>query len=226
MSSKFSKHYYSSNSSIKTTFPKANPKIIQYRDYKNFVEEAFRIELRDRLQKEVIINYSKFEQIFLQALNKHAPPKKKVLGANDKPYMTKKKVLGANDKPYMTKKKVLRANDKPYMTKKKVLRANDKPYMTKKKVLRANDKPYMTKKKVLGANDKPYMTKKKVLRANDKPYVTKIVRKAIMRRFGLENKYYRDKLPETGRAYKKQKNYTERLIKKRKKEIFFKFKYK
>ena len=86
----------------KTTFPKAKPKIIQYRDYKNFVEEAFRIELRGRLQKEVIINYSKFEQIFLQALNKHAPPKKKVLRANDKPYMTKKKVLRANDKPYMT----------------------------------------------------------------------------------------------------------------------------
>ena len=109
---------------------------VMKRDYKNFVEEAFRIELRDRLQKEVIINCSKFEQIFLQALNKHAPPKKKVLIANDKPYMTK------------------------------------------------------------------------------------IVRTAIMRRSGLENKYYRDKLPETGRAYKKQKNYTKRLIKKEKRKYF------
>ena len=110
------------------------------------------------------LNKHKFEQIFLQAMNKHAPPKKKVL--------------------------------------------------------RANDKPYMTKKKVLRANDKPYMTKKKVLRANDKPYMTKIVCKAIMRRSGLENKYYRDKLPETGRAYKKQKNYTKRLIKKEKRKYF------
>ena len=31
---------------MKTTFSKAKPKIIQYRDYENFVEEAFRIELR------------------------------------------------------------------------------------------------------------------------------------------------------------------------------------
>ena len=83
----------------------------------------------------MIINYSKFEQIFLQALNKHDPPKKKVL------------------------------------------------------------------------------------RANDKPYMTKIVRKAIMSRSGLENKYYRDKLPGTGRAYKKQKNYTKRLIKKEKRRL-------
>ena len=50
--------------------------------------------------------------------------------------------------------------------------------------------------------------------------MTKIVRKAIMRRSGLENKYYREKLPETGRAYKKQKNYTKRLIKKEKRKYF------
>ena len=29
---------------MKTMFPKSKPKIIQYRDYKNFIEENFRIE--------------------------------------------------------------------------------------------------------------------------------------------------------------------------------------
>ena len=42
---------------MKTTFPKPKPKIIQYRDYKNFVEEDFPIELRDRLQKEVFFKF-------------------------------------------------------------------------------------------------------------------------------------------------------------------------
>ena len=46
--------------------------------------------------------------------------------------------------------------------------------------------------------------------------MNKSVPKAIMRRSALENKYYRDKLPETGNAYKKQRTYTKRLIKKEK----------
>ena len=70
---------------MKTTFPKAKPKIIQYRDNKNFVEEDFRFELRTRLRNETVNNYSKFEEVFLEVLNKHAPPKKKVLRANHKP---------------------------------------------------------------------------------------------------------------------------------------------
>ena len=101
---------------MKTTFPKAKPRIIQYRCYKNFNLDDFRIELRATLEKEVVINYAKFEEIFLEVLNKYAPPKKKVF------------------------------------------------------------------------------------RANHKPYMTKILRKAIMRMSALQNKYYRDKLPETGMA--------------------------
>ena len=121
---------------MKTTFPKAKPKVIQYRDYKNFVLENVRMELRIRLQNEVIDNYAKFEEIFLEILDKHAP------------------------------------------------------------------------------------LKKKVLRANDKPYMTKTLRKAIMRRSALQNRYYRDRLPETKKAYKKQRNYTNKLLKKEKKRYF------
>ncbi len=121
---------------MKTTIPKAEPKIIQYRDYKNFVEMKFRNELTEKLYSQLIDNYEKFEEIFLEVLNRHAPPKKKVF------------------------------------------------------------------------------------RANHKPYMTKCLRKAIMRRSALENKYYKDKSAETQQAFKKQKNFTNKLMKKEKKKYF------
>ena len=55
---------------MKKTFPKAKPRIIQYRCYKNFNLDDFRIELRARLEKEVVIKYAKFEEIFLEVLKR------------------------------------------------------------------------------------------------------------------------------------------------------------
>ena len=121
---------------MKTTFPKSKPKVIQYRDYKGFVLSDFRTELRNKLFTVVTMNYDEFEEIFLEVLNKHAP------------------------------------------------------------------------------------FKKKILRANDKPYMTKTLRKAIMRRSALKNRYNRDRTTETEKAFKKQKNYTNRLLKKEKKKYF------
>ena len=74
---------------MKTTFPKAQPKIIYYRDYKNFDLSKFRSELRQELKKNEDQGYFHFEVTFLRVLEKHAPMKQKVLRANDKPYMTK-----------------------------------------------------------------------------------------------------------------------------------------
>ena len=74
---------------MKTTFPKAQPKIVYYRDYKNFDLSKFRAELRDELRKSEGQGYYHFEVTFLRVLEKHAPMKQKVLRANDKPYMTK-----------------------------------------------------------------------------------------------------------------------------------------
>ena len=120
---------------LKNTFPKAPPKVINYRDYKNFDEQAFKYELRTKLEN--ITSYSEFEDIFLTILDNHAP------------------------------------------------------------------------------------SKQKVVRANDKPYMTKILRKAIMRRSSLRNKYLKYKTPDLHRAYKRQKNYTNRLLKKEKKHYFY-----
>ena len=64
--------------------------------------------------------------------------------------------------------------------------------------------------------------KKKVLRANHKPYVSKPLRKAIMKRSQLENKYYKNRTPENKEVYKKQKNYCSRLLKREKSEYYSK----
>ena len=74
---------------LKTTFPKAKPKVVLYRDYSKFVENHFRIDLKEKLREIREINYSSFENIFLSVLNKHTPYKKKVVRANQKPYLTK-----------------------------------------------------------------------------------------------------------------------------------------
>ena len=115
---------------MKTTFPKAEPKIVYYRDYKKFDLLVFRRELRDELRKSVVLGYAHFEHIFLTVLDKHAP------------------------------------------------------------------------------------VKQRVVRANDKPYMTKVLRKAIMRRSFLKNKYQKLKTEEAQKAFKKQKNYTNRLLRK------------
>ena len=62
--------------------------------------------------------------------------------------------------------------------------------------------------------------KKKVVRANNMPYMKKIHRKAIMKRSALENKYYKSKSLEDKQAYKKQRNYSNRLFKREKRNYF------
>ena len=121
---------------MKTTCPKMDPEVIIYRCYKKFSEDGFRSDLKIKLGEKKVETYETFENIFLEVLDKHAPPKKKIL------------------------------------------------------------------------------------RGNHKPYMTKVLRKAIMRRTALENRYYTSKTVETRKAYKKQKNYTDKLMKKEKKRFF------
>ena len=121
---------------MKTTFPKAQPKIVYYRDYKNFDLYKFRSDLREQLCKTAEKDYFHFELTFLRVLELHAP------------------------------------------------------------------------------------MKKKVLRANDKPYMTKVLRKAIMRRSELKGKYLKNKSEESLKAFKRQKNYTNRLAKRERRKYF------
>ena len=70
---------------LKTTFKKAKPKEIVYRCYKNFDRHNFRRQLKHELQG----CNTQYEEKFLAVLNFHAPLKKKVVRANEVPYMTK-----------------------------------------------------------------------------------------------------------------------------------------
>ena len=121
---------------MKTAFPKAEPQILYYRDYKDFDLYNFRTDLREQLSQISEKDYLHFEITFLKVLEQHAP------------------------------------------------------------------------------------MKKKTLRANNKPYMTKALRKAIMRRSMLKSKYFKNRTDENFKAFKKQKNFTNRLAKREKTKYF------
>ena len=56
--------------------------------------------------------------------------------------------------------------------------------------------------------------KKRLIRANDAPYMNNALRKSIMTRSRLKNKYTKDPTVENSRKYKKQRNYCVNLLKK------------
>ena len=75
---------------MKTKYAKAKPKEIVYRNYKHFDDKAFGSDLRKGLRlANSAITYKDFENIFINALNVHAPLKKTIIRANTAPYMNK-----------------------------------------------------------------------------------------------------------------------------------------
>ena len=76
---------------LKQYFPKPKPKIVNYRDYRNFRNDEFRAELDNEILKYDISNieYQHFFNIFIETLNKHALMKVKDLRANQRKFMTK-----------------------------------------------------------------------------------------------------------------------------------------
>ena len=76
---------------MKANFQKHPPKIVNYRNYKNFTNEMFRNDLLQELRKLDFPNVEccDFEGKLLVTLNRHAPPKKRYLRANNAPFMNK-----------------------------------------------------------------------------------------------------------------------------------------
>ena len=66
---------------MRKSFKKLQPRIINYRSYKNFSNEKFKSYLLNELRKEDFVNndksFEKFCNIVMNVLNKHAPRKKK-----------------------------------------------------------------------------------------------------------------------------------------------------
>ena len=73
---------------LKTTFIKAKPKETIYRSYRNFDNNFFRNDLNHNLEF-VNGNYTKLKKFVLEVYNWHAPVKKRLVRANEVPYMTK-----------------------------------------------------------------------------------------------------------------------------------------
>ena len=77
---------------LKMHFLKLSPKVIRYRDFKNFENERFMNSLQSALNNQngdYIKNPEVFFNICHEVLNKHAPRKKKYIRGNNKPFMTK-----------------------------------------------------------------------------------------------------------------------------------------
>ena len=76
---------------LKTTYQKAGPTVVNYRDYKNFSEQTFKQDLREELEiiKSSDLSYDSFQNCVEKVLDKHAPMKKKYARANDGPFMNR-----------------------------------------------------------------------------------------------------------------------------------------
>ena len=64
---------------LKATFSKNKPHEIMYRNYKYFNSQNFNDELKSVFSKENIDSCNKFNQTFLNVLNKHPPLKRSSL---------------------------------------------------------------------------------------------------------------------------------------------------
>ena len=67
------------------------PKVVIHRQYKNFRNDYFRIELENALLKYDVnnIDYDNLTKVFVTVFDKHAPIKKKYLSANHASFTTK-----------------------------------------------------------------------------------------------------------------------------------------
>ena len=76
---------------LKTEFVKADPILINYRDYKKYNPLEFSKHLNSELKNDATCNnmYNNFQNILRRTLDMHAPLKKKYLRANNSPFMTK-----------------------------------------------------------------------------------------------------------------------------------------
>ena len=78
---------------MKNSFRKFQPRLINYRSYKDFPNEDFWECLLGKFSKEVFVNnddrLQRFCDINLQVLNQHVPQKINYVRDNQMPFMTK-----------------------------------------------------------------------------------------------------------------------------------------
>ena len=71
---------------LRSSFINIEPKLLNYREYKNFSFGIFKEDLSEALL-DCRNSYDEFESAFITALEKHAPKKKKWLRENNKSHI-------------------------------------------------------------------------------------------------------------------------------------------
>ena len=85
-----SDHHKMTVSVMKSSLPKQFPTLVRYHNYKNFIRNNFRDELKHNLLSlKDDGNFDTFETKFMNILNIHAPMKEKLIRANNSPFMNK-----------------------------------------------------------------------------------------------------------------------------------------
>ena len=74
---------------LKISIPKNKPLQINYRNYKHLNEYSFNKDLKLVFSNTDIQTCEEFEGIFMNLLDHHAPLKKRILRANNAPYIAK-----------------------------------------------------------------------------------------------------------------------------------------
>ena len=156
---------------MRKTFKKVRPRIINYRSFKHFSNEAFRISVEKKLSREVYVNKNKglerFCKITMDTLNKVAPIKRKYARGSQMPFMTKElsKEIMARSRlrnKYLTdktvKNRVLYTQQRNKCvallrnTKKNYYENIDEKEVTDNKTFWRTIKPYLSDKSVKGQN--------------------------------------------------------------------------
>ena len=73
---------------LRFRFEKAKPREIIYRSYQHFSHNNFERDLMFSMNS-LDRSYESFEESVINTLNKHAPLKRKIVRANEVPYITK-----------------------------------------------------------------------------------------------------------------------------------------
>ena len=76
---------------MKTLFPRLKPDIVNYRDYKGFVNNYFRSELLQEIKSSDsdLTSFIDLQYSLQRVLDKHAPLKKRYVRANQQTFMDK-----------------------------------------------------------------------------------------------------------------------------------------
>ena len=92
---------------LKTSIPKSNPRQITYRDHKKFNSLEINNKSNNVLTKENIDNCTKFNEKFLEVLDKHASLKRKLLRVNNASYVFLFSITKNNNEEILPRKSVL-----------------------------------------------------------------------------------------------------------------------